>query len=993
MWGTHPKTGKPIRIMQFNTSIWKDNKTLRWGKDILAGSRNIASKPTILILAEPTFQEEDAAWLSDANAWQQFRMILASRVTLDILGADRLKELQIGNVICLEECMELYPFLEGRWDGTLEDAAVIAALLLRCSFLEGVVATTSRPHIKIRPISERPQLWLLTQFYKPDNTRRAREVTKCLKLNLECPLIDRVVLLTERDYTSEYVKMPNREKIQQDIVGKRLTYAMVIRWIAENAPMNTICAFANSDIYLDKTWEAVWQVSLENKFLSLLRYEASADEPDEEHKLFGPRPDSQDTWVVLSDSVKSRTFNYDALDFPFGKAGCDNAINVEMLRNKFLIANPSLTLKTHHVHSSQIRTYDPIEIVDKPMYVYIEPTGLQDMNPLFSPTSHISLPGVPFSRAIRGPSLQQKKTFCTMLERDEIYKFEPNAANLYSPGVRNVYKDAGVFMTPSGLAYTYNSLYVGRSEAGSKAWSTAQVSGLSPSLFVETGLVAPLPDEYLVNPETYILKYLSNILILRKEAGGGEFYAPRDKPFLDALQLFNWGKKTVPILPRDPEFQVWSKNAYIMLPTDESYITKQQISALRENCRPSSHTDSEHNTVIVADDRVCTREFIKAFEKEKPVEVIWPGSTSLEMILRKLSTASSVVVAGGDISRWGWFWLLPSGAKVYEIQNEMTPNGDLLHMCGAADLLHRLFITPKGNVTESTRHAILKFIQEDFVVKEVVKSTLPLLILPTEQKGLFEHAGDSFREMARIWADRGYVRVIEDPLASQVWLNGIGDTLLYDRPTYQWLDAAPLEEQRWRVALFGNPAPRGENGKSWSFWARRPALVEKLVVEGLPLQKYESRSQNLVFYGRIENQIQKKRRTGIAWASACTEFSMPMGSDGYPFTQEEYLRKLANARFGLCLPGYGLKCHREVECMSMGCVPIVTPDVDMAQYAEPPVEGVHYFVAKTPEEARAFSFDTGSVKWSEMSQACLAWSEKNTSPEGFWRLTQSLCTK
>jgi hypothetical protein len=357
---------------------------------------------------------------------------------------------------------------------------------------------------------------------------------------------------------------------------------------------------------------------------------------------------------------------------------------------------------------------------------------------------------------------------------------------------------------------------------------------------------------------------------------------------------------------------------------------------------------------------------------------------------RKLLGASKVIVTGGDIRRWGWLWILPRGAKVIEVQNEMTPCGELLQLCGAADLEHRLFIVPKGTVSDATKQALLSFCCAETAKP---KSSLPTLILPSEKQGFFGHAGDSFREMARIWADRGYVQIIEDPLACQVWLNGIGDTLLYDRPTYEWVDAAPPEERRWRVALFGNPEPRGPNAKAWSFWARRPALVEKLVSEEIHRTTHPLRTQTLVFYGRIENQTQKKRRTGLEWAAACSEFSMPMGSDTYPFTQEEYLRKLANARFGLCLPGYGWKCHREVECMAMGCVPIVTPEVDMKSYAEPPLEGVHYFVAKTPEEARKLATETDSVRWAEMSEACLAWSKKNTSPEGFWKLTQSLSAK
>lgn len=153
---------------------------------------------------------------------------------------------------------------------------------------------------------------------------------------------------------------------------------------------------------------------------------------------------------------------------------------------------------------------------------------------------------------------------------------------------------------------------------------------------------------------------------------------------------------------------------------------------------------------------------------------------------------------------------------------------------------------------------------------------------------------------------------------------------------------------------------------------------------------FEERTQALVFYGRIENAVQKKRRTDVAWPTACSECVMPLGSDGYVYSQKEYLEKLSIARFGLCLPGYGWKCHREVECMAMGCVPIVTPQVDMKFYANPPVEGVHYFVADTPEKARALSVETTEEQWKVMSSSCILWWKENASCDGMWALTQKL---
>jgi hypothetical protein len=979
MYGLHPKTGKQIRILQLDTSLWKDKKALVWDHDIVCTP---GKKALILVLVAPT----DADWLGSTTEWSSYKMIVASKAVLDTVGESRLKEMKIGNLICLEECEEMYPFLEGPWDGTAEDAGIIATMLLRYSFLYGLTYPSTRPHISIRAETPpKPTICFITQYYKPPQPRREKEIALCLLKNLANPLIDRVVLLNEKMYS-----LPSDPKLTQEVVGQRLTYAMVIRWIQQFAPPNTICVFANSDIYLDKSWSAIFDLEMRDRFLTLLRYEAEDGVPEEAHEIFGPRPDSQDTWVVLSDSVKSRTWDFASLDFPFGKGGCDNAINLEMLRAKFLVCNPSLTLKTHHVHSSQIRTYDPRDIVDKPMYLYLEPTGLQDMNPIFNPQPFKKITATPFSRQIIGPTEAQKVTFCTMLGKEESYVLTPAGPNTFAPEESLVvYKDAKVFQTHTGLAYTYSSLYVGRSEEGARAWSKAQVSGLTPSVYTEVGLVAPCPDDYVKNPQTYILKYLSKILLMR-EMQKGEFWSPRETPFLDALQLFQWGQPEVPVLPRDPGFQVWSKNALIMLAPKKETVTAEQIAVLRKCLRNPWQSTAEDHMVIVADDRVCTREFIKTVEAQKEVEVIWP-ETSLSLIYKKLTGARAVIFSG-DISQWGWFWLLPREALVFEIQNEMIPNADCLHFCGAASLQHRLQIIPRGAVPVGK---IVSFIFEQLNTSSPVPKMddLPLIILPKGHEGFFAHANDSFREIVRLWEARGYVRVEEDETVYNVWLNGIGDTLLYDRPNYSWILKSPPEERRWRVALLGNPAPKTVLDKSWSFWARRPILVEQLQSEGLHKTSYTSRSQSLVFYGKIENGTQKERRTGFEWAEACSEFSMPIGTDGYPFTQEEYLRKLSQARFGLCLPGYGWKCHREIECMAMGCVPIVTEEVDMLHYANPPSLGTHYFIADTPAQALNLARTTTAETWERMSSACLAWSQANTSVDGLWALTQKLSAK
>ena len=71
----------------------------------------------------------------------------------------------------------------------------------------------------------------------------------------------------------------------------------------------------------------------------------------------------------------------------------------------------------------------------------------------------------------------------------------------------------------------------------------------------------------------------------------------------------------------------------------------------------------------------------------------------------------------------------------------------------------------------------------------------------------------------------------------------------------------------------------------------------------------------------------------------------------------------------------------------MGTVPIITPGVDMLNYAARPQKNIHYFEASTPEEVQKIVNETGPEKWTEMSIAGRAWWRRYASAEGLFRLT------
>jgi len=148
----------------------------------------------------------------------------------------------------------------------------------------------------------------------------------------------------------------------------------------------------------------------------------------------------------------------------------------------------------------------------------------------------------------------------------------------------------------------------------------------------------------------------------------------------------------------------------------------------------------------------------------------------------------------------------------------------------------------------------------------------------------------------------------------------------------------------------------------------------------------------MVFYGRIENEEQGSWRKDLEWEQVCSKFSMQKGKEPYLLKPREYLEALGNSKYGLCLRGYGPKCNREIELLAMGTVPVVTPDVNISNYSEPLIDGVHVIRVANKDDAMDKLGNMDETKWIEMSEAGYQWWLRNCSVEGSWATTSALYT-
>ena len=254
--------------------------------------------------------------------------------------------------------------------------------------------------------------------------------------------------------------------------------------------------------------------------------------------------------------------------------------------------------------------------------------------------------------------------------------------------------------------------------------------------------------------------------------------------------------------------------------------------------------------------------------------------------------------------------------------------------------------------------------------------------------GMGKHKNDSYRELPLLMKLKN--KDVDLQFSGETihcWLEP--NILMYDRPTLEWVDN---EVSHASLVLLGNgdvkvegqdPRFAGLTVKPWIFWPRKPMLLEKILTRhGMPL--YIDRSIESIFIGNYENSVQEKfRKTSNKWQDVITEFHCTEGSE-HKFSHEEYLMKLRDAKYGLCLRGYGSKCHREVELMAFGTVPIMTPGVTVDSFMEPLIENVHYIKITKPRDLRAKLASITEVQWTEMSEACYEWYQRNVYSKNCW---------
>ena len=341
-----------------------------------------------------------------------------------------------------------------------------------------------------------------------------------------------------------------------------------------------------------------------------------------------------------------------------------------------------------------------------------------------------------------------------------------------------------------------------------------------------------------------------------------------------------------------------------------------------------------------------------------------------------------------------WRFLL-SNESSEQIANHITssPNNKLYYKDKPLKFIHTHFLDNRFYKFNSIIIEHLKRARNYkllSIIFRVIHNKWILKIPKQPMIGLGHHKNDSYRELAElIKKNNSDVDVETSPNTIHCWLEP--SIITYDRPTLEWCNN---EIKNCTLLLLGNGNIKNEgkelmkrynhlNVKPWIFWPRRPQLVEKLLEE-YPILSYDKREIESIFIGNFENRVQEKYRNNQLWENVLSEYHCTKGQQ-HKFSHEEYLMKLRNSKYGLCLRGYGSKCHREVELMAFGTIPIVTEEVTITSYMDPPIENVHYICVKNTQEFKEKLEKMNEKKWKIMSKLCYEWYQRNIHSKTCWK--------
>jgi hypothetical protein len=727
----------PPKIIRVRNSLYKDNSTLFWAKDqdvhaakwkrwdavvtSISDYMKWKDYTHVVALILTTISEEDKNILE--------REIYNSNVNMyiflfeSVFYVDSSMELlSKKNTYLLKDLLDNSPYITPKWDNTLEDACACLTIynrykqLIDCHGISMERQETMRftgigVNFNIQP----PLFYVMTQYFIHKQQKRAKEIRKCLEKNCENQLVDKIILLNEEDHCAEWKTMKGSEKIQQIVVGKRLTYAMFLEHTYKSVPYNTIIAYANADIYFDNSIMGLYNIKLEDRMLALLRWDT--DIRGSEPKLFGPHSDSQDTWIVFSDSIKTRKWDYSQFEYTLGKAGCDNRFTFDMFKNRFVIFNPAYSIKSLHIHTSEIRNYNKTDIIPSSHYIFTYPSPILEYNQIsiIDKTPIDKIEDVEFTVKIQSLNKKNGTTWCTMLARRDKYKWSLDTPVKYKQD-RRFYSWKNCNVINSGIVFDGDRIYLGPNfqEFNEQCTTMKDIDFYGKKPKCEKVFAIPVASkEVFENIDLYILYYMSKVYSLLDKYDTGKFWI--SEGFSDEMKQFTTSTGSqMHCIPWDYKSTAFGEEVIGFYPSIQPFSFN-DIYQLRAHKHGFLHSINQKTCVILIDnnssiDSVFADQVIKHLGSDWIVQIMNANESGAEAYNTLHGQSLCIFFGGPKMNRvWSKLWALPPGASVIEFQNELKIDGEFQYFAGCAKFDSWILTLHKGSQAEMRENAFKQF--------------------------------------------------------------------------------------------------------------------------------------------------------------------------------------------------------------------------------------------------------------------------------------------
>jgi hypothetical protein len=250
-----------------------------------------------------------------------------------------------------------------KMDGSDDPAAI------RQDFEQLIADLPSQQLCPLDTLDDPKGIYLFTSFYLDRDPLRQAELVFCLRQNLANPAIDRIVLFLEPNLDTAHLALLADKKIELVNVPERPTYADFIDFANRNCAGQTII-LANSDIFFDDSLNCLNSLDMSGRFLVLTRWDVHVGvEGILSSRLFR-RIDSQDSWIFQPPLPPFWCA------FALGTPGCDNQIAYEARQAGLQVANPALSIRSHHLHLSEQRNYTEVNRLRGP-YLLVPPVSIE----------------------------------------------------------------------------------------------------------------------------------------------------------------------------------------------------------------------------------------------------------------------------------------------------------------------------------------------------------------------------------------------------------------------------------------------------------------------------------------------------------------------------------------------------------------------------------------------------------------------------------------